>query len=230
MKRNTVFSMLAVVSILFAITLTGCGNMTDKAASDQADSTEVKPTGKADPELRGTSWKGANSISSRTRNIVFAKDDTNKVSINELDATYSVSGSTVSFDLTQYVQIQKSLTLDTYLKKRIAETEKAIADLERRIKEEQDEARRASLQKDLLKGKDHLEKIKNPSAEYKTMFATELAHLKEVVATLEPFAQFTGTLNDAKTELSIEKFPVEKYNVRDRTSTWETEKITFKKK
>ena len=47
---------------------------------------------------------------------------------------YSVNGATVSFDLTQSVQLYKSMTVDKLIKKDIAMFENAIAQLEKDLK------------------------------------------------------------------------------------------------
>lgn len=109
------------------------GSSSNQGSSNADSSSEVKPTGKADPVLKGTRLDTTNRI------IAFAVEDTNIVYVSaretgSQEATYSVNGATVSFDLTQSVQLYKSMTVDKLIKKDIAMFENAIAQLEKDLK------------------------------------------------------------------------------------------------
>ncbi|MGP1458900.1 MAG: hypothetical protein ACTTKL_06295 [Treponema sp.] len=155
MKRNALFVTLAGVSLLLAATaVTGCGHsLTDgskngkvqplaKALSDgSTDDTKVQPTGEADPALKGVRFESASDESIHEAvTIVFADNDGNIASVNHMDATYTVSGSTVSFDLSQYVKIWESMTVEKYLEMNgltdISEEEKA--ELEKEIEKDKE--------------------------------------------------------------------------------------------
>ena len=254
MKKSLVCAVLTAAGLLFV--LAGCNNMTDRGAStlgssnpgssNQASSTqsssnqgssnadspsEVKPTGKADPALKGTRWDTTNRII-----IAFAVEDTNMVyvsarEVGNQEATYSVNGATVSFDLTQYVQLYKSMTVDKLIKKDIAMFENAIAQYEKYLKSPEaanntDEKKR--IQDLQERAKTLLNDLKNPTEEVLQEKASLIEFMKQYAAKLEPFAKFTGTLNPEKTTLTIEKFPVAVW-VGEKCDRIETKMLTFTK-
>lgn len=233
MKKSLVCAVLTAAGLLFV--LAGCNNMTDRGAStlgssnpgssSQASSTqsssnqgssnadspsEVKPTGKADPALKGTRWDTTG------RTIAFEVEDTNIVYVSAREtgcqeATYSVNGTTVSFDLTQSVQLHKSMTVDKLIKEDIAMFENDIAQLEKDLKAAQaanNKAEEKRIQKELEWNRRRLNDLKNSTEEELQEIASYIESMKQYVAKLEPFAKFTGTLNPEKTQLTIEKFPV----------------------
>ena len=182
----------------------------NQGSSNADSSSEVKPTGKADPVLKGTRWDTTNRI------IAFAVEDTNIVYVSaretgSQEATYSVNGATVSFDLTQSVQLYKSMTVDKLIKKDIAMFENAIAQLEKDLKAAQaanNKAEEKRIQKELEEKRLMLNDLKNSTEEELQEIASYIESMKQYAAKLEPFAKFTGTLNPEKTKLTIEKFPV----------------------
>ncbi|MGP1443991.1 hypothetical protein [Treponema sp.] len=232
MKKSLVCAVLTAAGLLFV--LAGCNKMTDRGAStlgssnpgssnqdsstqsssnhgsSNADSSsEVKPTGKADPVLKGTRWGTTNRI------IDFAVE-TNMVVVSDpnaglQEATYSVNGLTVSFDLTQYVQLHKSMTVDKHIKQDIAKFENDIAKFEKDLKAAQaanNKAEEKRIQKELERRRSGLEHLKNPTEGLQRDLASSVENMKQYAAKLEPFAKFTGRLNSEKTKLTIEKFPV----------------------
>ena len=254
MKKSLVCAVLTAAGLLFV--LAGCNKMTDRGAStlgssnpgssNQASSTqsssnhgssnadsssEVKPTGKADPALKGTRWDTTNRII-----IAFAVEDTNMVyfstpEVGNQEATYSVNGTTVSFDLTQYVQLYKSMTVDKFIKKDIAIFENAIAQLEKDLKAAQaanNKAEEKRIQDDLETKRSVLKLLKNPTEEVQRDVAGYIEFMKQYVVKLEPFAKFTGTLNPEKTTLTINKFPVAVW-VGEKCDRIETKMLTFTK-
>lgn len=234
MKKSLVCAVLTAAGLLFV--LAGCNKMTDRGAStlgssnpgssSQASSTqsssthgssnadspsEVKPTGKADPVLKGTRWAAPDYIF-----LNFNFEDTNIVYVSaratgRQEATYSVNGATVSFDLTQYVQLHKSMTVDKHIKQEIAEFENDIAKLEKDLKAAQaanNKAEEKRIQQHLEIAKNAVNGLKNPTEELQRELASYVESMKQYTAKLEPFAKFTGRLNPEKTQLTVEKFPV----------------------
>lgn len=253
MKKSLVCAVLTAAGLLFV--LAGCNKMTDRGAStlgssnpgssSQASSTqsssnhgssnadspsEVKPTGKADPVLKGTRWGTTNRI------IDFAVE-TNMVVVSDpnagmQEATYSVNGLTVSFDLTQYVQLHKSMTVDKLIKKDIAMFENDIARLEKALKAAQaanNKAEEKQIQKALERAKNAVNGLKKPTEELQQYLARYIEFKKQYVVKLEPFAKFTGTLNQEKTTLTINKFPAAVW-VGGKCDRIETKMLTFTKK
>ena len=186
------------------------GSSSNQGSSNADSSSEVKPTGKADPVLKGTRWDTTNRI------IAFAVEDTNIVYVSaretgSQEATYSVNGATVSFDLTQSVQLYKSMTVDKLIKKDIAMFENAIAQLEKDLKAAQaanNKAEEKRIQKELEGKRSVLKPLKNPTEKLQRELASYVESMKQYTAKLEPFAKFTGRLNPEKTKLTVEKFPV----------------------
>lgn len=234
MKKSLVCAVLTAAGLLFV--LAGCNNMTDRGAStlgssnpgssNQASSTqsssnqgssnadsssEVKPTGKVNPVLKGTRWAAPDYIF-----LNFNFEDTNIVYVSargtgRQEATYSVNGATVSFDLTQYVQLHKSMTVDKHIKQDIAKFENDIAKFEKDLKAAQaanNKAEEKRIQKELERRRSGLEHLKNPTEGLQRDLASSVENMKQYAAKLEPFAKFTGRLNLEKTQLTIEKFPV----------------------
>ena len=253
MKKSLVCAVLTAAGLLFV--LAGCNNMTDRGAStlgssnpgssNQASSTqsssnqgssnadspsEVKPTGKADPALKGTRWDTTD------RTIAFAVEDTNIVYVSaretgSQEATYSVNSATVSFDLTQSVQLYKSMTVDKLIKKDIAMLEDAIVQLEKDLKAAQAASNKAEekrIQKELEEQRSVLNDLKNTTEEGLRELASYVEDMKQYAAKLEPFAKFTGTLNPEKTKLTINKFPVAVW-VGEKCDRIETKMLTFTK-
>ena len=131
--------------------------------------------------------------------------------VGNQEATYGVNGTTVSFDLTQYAQLYKSMTVDKLIKKDIAMFEDAIAQLEKDLKAAQAASNKAEekrIQKELEEQRSVLNDLKNTTEEGLRELASYVEDMKQYAAKLEPFAKFTGTLNPEKTKLTIEKFPV----------------------
>ena len=85
----------------------------------------------------------------------------------------------------------------------------------------QNAAQKTEYEEKIKSAKEHLNKLKNPSAEDRKDFE----NIKEEAKTLEAYAKFEGTLNDDKTELTIEKFPV-----RNNDHTFKVERVVFKKR
>ncbi|MGP1431298.1 MAG: hypothetical protein ACTTJ4_03140 [Treponema sp.] len=219
MKKSLVCAVLTAAGLLFV--LAGCNNMTDRGASTQSSSnqgssnadssSEVKPTGKVDSVLKGTRWAAPDYIF-----LNFNFEDTNIVYVSargtgRQEATYSVNGATVSFDLTQYVQLHKSMTVDKHIKQDIAKFENDIAKFEKDLKAAQaanNKAEEKRIQKELERRRSGLEHLKNPTEGLQRDLASSVENMKQYAAKLEPFAKFTGRLNPEKTTLTIEKFPV----------------------
>lgn len=159
--------------------------------------------------MKGTRWDTTD------RTIAFAVEDTNIVYVSaretgSQEATYSVNGTTVSFDLTQYAQLYKSMAVDKLIKKDIAMFENAIAQLEKDLKAAQaanNKAEEKRIQKELEGKRSVLKPLKNPTEELQRELASYVESMKQYTAKLEPFAKFTGRLNPEKTKLTVEKFP-----------------------
>ena len=229
MKRKKILSMMGALTMLFGITLviSGCNHATGANKStdgkqNNTNSMEVKPTGPADPELKGTVW-GSNSIQ---KEIMFDQNVNTVLiviaGIGQTQATYAVKDSIVAFDLSQQVAIEESLTVDKHIQERISGQESSIA----RLKEEIAKGNNVEqLKKWLKEAEEELEQLKNPTPEYKAELEEEVASIKERAKNLKQHAKFTGKLNPAKTELTVDEYPVYDYS----TKTFTVKKIVLQK-
>lgn len=176
---------------------------------------EVLPTGPADSYLEGTQWE--NSSDDKVK-INFASDVNIAVIIgiggdNGERATYSVKDFAISFDLSQYVTLMESLTVDKYVEGMIASLESAIY----LHKEEIAKGNNVEYHKTRLKEVEEvLEMVKNQSQspEYQAKLEKEVAARKEKAEKLKPHAKFTGKLNPSKTELIVDEYPVYDTNAK----------------
>lgn len=222
--------MMGVVAILSGITLfiSGCNHATggnQSTSSNQrtdgkqnnTNNMEVLPTGPADSYLEGTQWE--NSSNDKVK-INFASDVNIAVIIgiggdNGERATYSVKDFAISFDLSQYVTLMESLTVDKYVEGMIASLESAIY----LHKEEIAKGNNVEYHKTRLKEVEEvleevLEMVKNQSPEYQAELEKEVAARKEKAEKLKPHAKFTGKLNPSKTELIVDEYPVYDTNAK----------------
>lgn len=162
-----------------------------------------KPENKDIP-LKGSNW-AATDDQNRDYSLSFSNED-NKVKINDkIDASYTVNGVTVSFDLSQYVDMWKTMTSEQYRKLEIERLQKELADRQREYDMETDPDKKRNLKFPLDDTANELAGLKGlPSERFKKLFEEN----KATALSLEPYAKFNGTLESAKKELTVMQFPV----------------------
>ena len=89
------------------------------------------------------------------------------------------------------------------------------------LNNEQNAAQKTEYEEKIKSAKEHLNKLKNPSAEDRKDFE----NINKEAKAIAPYAKFEGTLNADKTELTIEKCPM-----RNNDHTFKVERVVFKKR
>lgn len=230
MKKKRFVPMLSALALLIAVTLVtaGCGqanrntgnNANQNNNGNIADGLNIQPTGEAHPALKGRRWKAASSDSVQ----LFFAEKGNTVSMASFVSVYTVNGSTVSFDFSKSAKAWSAMTFDTYINGLIAMYNKEIAKIDDLSNKEQNEIKKKEYKKQIDMIKQGIEKLKNLPPEEKDKYTKGIEAFKKIAKAFEPYAKFDGTLNTDKTELTIEKFPVQKAGL-----TVEVKKVVFKK-
>ena len=221
MKQKRLVSMIgALVVIISAVVLiTGCPQ-----ANNAKDDTgfEVKPTGKADPALKGTRWESTANVS-----IEFTENG-NIANISGAQALYTVEGEKISFDLSSQISNFKNMTEAKLIQEEKNEVKKDIVELEKDIKEAEskgDEQTKKKLEKDLEKAKGWLNALEHPDEDLQEEIKGEVKKMHIYASKMEPYAKFEGIFNSEKTKLTIEKFP--EYDRQNEKVT--VKEVTFEK-
>ncbi len=208
MKQRKVVSMIgALVLIISAVVLiTGCyqPNSNKGNTGNNGGSLEVQPTGKADPALKGTSWKSTADVS-----IEFTENG-NIANISGDQALYTVEGEKINFDLSSYIAIFKNMTEAKLIQEMKVDAKEDIVELEKDIKEAEgkgDEQTKKKLEKELEETKEWLKTLENPDEQMKDGIKQQLKSMHTYASKMEPYAKFDGIFDSEKTKLTIEKFP-----------------------
>ena len=191
------------------------GNTTNNGNIDGG--LNIQPTGEADSALKNTEWESQPDV----RNKLFFSEKGNTVNMYVFHSVYTVNGSTVSFDFSKSVQAWSALTFDAYINWQIAGLNKYLTELEMLLNNEQNAAQKTEYEEKIKSAKEHLNKLKNPSAEDRKDFE----NINKEAKAIAPYAKFEGTLNADKTELTIEKCPM-----RNNDHTFKVERVVFKKR
>ena len=220
MKQRKVVSMIGVLVVMISTVafITGCpqANNNKGNTGNNGGTLEVQPTGKADPALKGTSWKSTADVS-----IEFTENG-NIANISGDQALYTVEGEKINFDLSSYIAIFKHMTEAKLIQEMKVNAKEDIVELEKDIKEAEskgDEQTKKEKEKDLEKAKEWLKTLENPDEELQEEIKEEVKKIHTYASKMEPYAKFEGIFNSEKTKLTIKKFP--EYE-------WKNEKVTVK--
>ena len=222
MKAKKLLSWFGVLIMMMSTVavMAGCNHANDNKGNtgNTGDGLNIQPTGKADPALKATRWEADNE------RLYFGSEG-NTVYMYDFDSVYTVIGATVSFDFSKSAKAWSTLTVKTYIDWQITMGNKYIAELEELAKKEQDTTKKKEYEDKIEKTKNIIKELKNLSPEEKAELEKELEESRKRAKAILPHAKFEGTLNDDKTELTIEKFPV-----LDKDGTCKVKKVIFKKR
>lgn len=218
MKAKKLLSWFGVLIMMMSTVavMAGCNHANDNKGNT-ADGLTIQPTGKADPALKDTRWKADNDY------LYFASEG-NTAHMYDFESVYTVNASTVSFDFSKSAKAWSTLTVKTYIDWQITMGNKYIAELEELAKKEQDATKKKEYEDQIERIKNGIKGLNDMTTEEKAEFEKELNESRKLAKAILPHAKFEGTLNDDKTELTIEKFPV-----LDKDGTCKVEKAVFKK-
>lgn len=220
MKEKRLISIITVLIALFAVAglLFSCEN-NKTVSSDLANLSK----GEASPFLKGTFWTGMPEDGNDEERILFDQTFNTVTGSHAYKyALYKVTGMEVEFDLTEFANNRKNISIQEFKNLFIGGLESDILKLESILAG--NPSNKDDLEKELAETKEELEVLKKMSlTEVEKKYAQLLSELRKSGEQLLPFAKFKGILNEAKTELKIEKYPVLHQN------NLTAKKIVFKK-
>lgn len=122
-------------------------------------------------------------------------------------AAYTITGSAVASDMTQYIFGLKNTTVENLKQGEIRWLKGLIAQEDKELSKTTGPEEKKRLENNLSRNKQWLQKAEKTSAEKLQRWQKEVEKAKKRAAALDAYAKFSGTLSSGGKAMTVTKFP-----------------------